>query len=481
MKLHLLLSFLFFLQFSLWAQEDNKSYEYKFYFKDSKGDTLYLSYQFQSSQYIMDSAAYVSNEPYRFANASRLPDGMYILQDKKGTSYLSFIIDQESEFQYFLDSSHNPLNFRVENSPANAVMLSYQQKIVSAQQRLTEYQGKLHYFSSLANQDSVLCYRKALWNLNMEMQGYTYQMIENHPDMLFAKMQKAMLTVEVPLNNQISDPAELEAYQRSYYIKHYWDNFDFQDERLLFIPIIYERADNYILEYLFYLDNDTIINLVDDLIGKCSKNPTLYYFFIERLTHDFSYNLLPDHDLVYMYLMRKYCLRNDFQWRSEEERESAMRKMKGMEPFLKGKKSPELIMADTSGKKFFSTYHTQKEYTILWFIDPECELCAQESEKLREVYLEAERNGTRNFEVYSVGIDENVDRWKHYVKEKNFPWINVGGKQANIDYIKAFNVLGNPWMMIIDADHNFILNRRIDAKEVPEFLRKIEMTQSMNH
>lgn len=458
--------------FSLLGQEQANGYELKFHIKDAKKETFYLAYQIQETVYLLDSTALTSGETVTFAGKSSLPNGMYELAGKKSGSLLSFIIDDESYFQYTIDTSRNPLNFKTENSKANAVMLDYQQKLVLAQQRLQQYQYKASYFSSRGIVDSVNHYRKAIYDLNIEVNDYTSQLINTHPDMLFVKMQKALQIIEIPENKEISNEAELEAYQLAYYIEHYWDNFDFRDARLIAIPVLHQRLNSYIFDYLFSLDYDAIIRNIDLLIAKTAPNPDLYYYFIDRLSYDFGQHLLPYHDAVYVYLMKKYRLRKDFQWESDNERDAAIKKMNRFEPFLIGQKSQELVMPDTSGKRYFSTYHTQKEYTIIWFVDPQCELCSLESEKLRNLYLEAERNGTRNFEVYCVGIDKDFDRWKRYVREKKYPWINVGGNQANINYVDAFNVLGNPWMVIIDSDKNIVLNKRVEIEKIPEYINK---------
>jgi len=61
------------------------------------------------------------------------------------------------------------------------------------------------------------------------------------------------------------------------------------------------------------------------------------------------------------------------------------------------------------------------------------------------------------------------------VKEKKYPWINVGGNSANIDYIEVYNIIGNPTMYIIDnSNKEIILNRRIEMNAIPTFLEQYE-------
>ena len=61
------------------------------------------------------------------------------------------------------------------------------------------------------------------------------------------------------------------------------------------------------------------------------------------------------------------------------------------------------------------------------------------------------------------------------MKDKKYPWINVGGNSANIDFIEVYNIVGNPTMYIIDnSNKEIILNRRIEMNAIPTFLEQYE-------
>jgi hypothetical protein len=124
-----------------------------------------------------------------------------------------------------------------------------------------------------------------------------------------------------------------------------------------------------------------------------------------------------------------------------------------------------------------SSYRSNKPYTILWFYDPNCPTCKKESKNLRQVYDSLERIGQRNFDVYAIGDNADLNLWKKYVKENNYPWINVGGNKGNLDYLDYFGIYetGNPAMFIMDnRDHKIILNKRIDMFSLPQFFEEYE-------
>ena len=157
------------------------------------------------------------------------------------------------------------------------------------------------------------------------------------------------------------------------------------------------------------------------------------------------------------------------------------KRVKNLEPVLIGKIAPEIIMPDTTQtddyRKWKSSYRMSKPYVILWFYDPDCPTCNKETSNLKRVCDSLETAGTRNFDVYGVSADEDIARWKKYLKEKQVKWINVGGMKANIDYMHAFNIYesGTPSMFIFDNEtKEIILNRRIDMNNIPEFLKQYE-------
>ena len=68
-----------------------------------------------------------------------------------------------------------------------------------------------------------------------------------------------------------------------------------------------------------------------------------------------------------------------------------------------------------------------------------------------------------------------------YVKENNYPWLNVGGNKGNLDYLEYFNIyeMGNPAMFILNNRHEIILNKRIDMHSIPQFLEEYEKIEEM--
>ena len=135
-------------------------------------------------------------------------------------------------------------------------------------------------------------------------------------------------------------------------------------------------------------------------------------------------------------------------------------------------------MADTNQSgdpnDWISSHRFPQRYVILWFWDPDCHHCQEQSEELKVLYDSLLTAPYRPFEVYAVGYESDVAKWKNYVKAHNFKWVNVGGPNVNIDYQEAYNVHGAPTMIILNERREIIMNKVVPIKNLLKFLEDYE-------
>ena len=113
-------------------------------------------------------------------------------------------------------------------------------------------------------------------------------------------------------------------------------------------------------------------------------------------------------------------------------------------------------------------------------INKEC-LRQEQTATLKILYDSLSIAGTRDFEVYAVGYESDVDKWKNYVKEHQLPFVNVGGPNVNIDYQEAYNVHGAPTMIILNEERRIIMNKTLPTSSILPFLRDYEQKRSIGH
>ena len=457
---------------------DADGHELIFNIKDSKDTLVYLVIHYNDKLILKDSMKPAGKCKFVFKGPDRYDDGMYSLVSMDKKLYLNFILDNNQHFEYSLDTTMNVDNMTVKNSPENAEMLRFQKKSAKASKAADEWSKKYKDFEAVGNADSANYYKEKLANNNKEMTDFINDLIDRNPDFLFSKMQKSYQSIDIPEYKTEDDEPDY-MRQAAYYRLHYWDNVDLADHRFIYIPSFDPKMKDYFLKLLYHQETDTINKYIDIFLEKTEKDTFMYHYCTDWLSYQFETSKVIGHDAVFCHIAKTNQLDGKCYWLDEDMVALYQKRTKRLEPTLIGKIAPELIIPDTTMPeditKWHSSYKMEKTYTILWFYDPDCPICKQESKKLREVYDSLQAVGKRNFDVYAIADGKDIDRWKKYVKENNYPWINVGGNKGNLDYLEYFNIMSNPAMFIMNnEDHKIILNKRIEMSSIPQFLEEYE-------
>ena len=400
--------------------------------------------------------------------------GFYTLVAQKRIQYASFIIDKlPFEMVMNLDTTGNPEYITVRNSPENEILIEFQKRTAKAQREISEVNKAKKFAETHDEKDSIEIYTKKIEAIDKEMKDYINQLIENHPDYLFIKMQKAFTQFDVPEFKDADGNMDNEA-RAAYYRTHYWDNFDLGDGRMVFMPVMQSKVKEYFERVLQYQEVDTINKYVDMVLDKCTDTLT-YQYMINYLSHHYESSKNLGHDGVFIHIAKNNQLKGKCFWMDEELIEKYRKRVERLEPLLIGQHGKELIIPDTNDN-WHSSHALPKNYVILWFFDPDCPECRRETKKLRKLYDSLETAGSRNFDVFAIANDCTPERWKRYVKEEGHPWLVVGGNKGNIDYLDAYNTYetGNPSMFILNKKRDIICNKRIPIEMIPSFIEQYE-------
>jgi hypothetical protein len=457
---------------------DADGHELIFNIKDSKDTLVYLVIHYNDKLILKDSVKPSGRGKFVFKGADRYDDGMYSLVSMDKKLYLNFILDNNQHFEYSLDTTMNVDHVSVKNSPENAEMLRFQKKTAQASKDADKWSKTIKDFEAVDSADSAIYYKEKLTDLNNEMTDFINDLIDRTPDFLFSKMQKSYKAVDIP-DYKTEDGEHDYQKQAAYYRLHYWDNVDLADHRFIYLPSFDPKMKDYFLKLLYHQEADTINKYIDIFLQKTAKDTFMYHYCTDWLSYQFETSKVIGHDAVFCHIANTNQLSGKCYWLDEDVLDLYRKRTQRLEPILIGKTAPELIIPDTTLPEditqWHSSYKMEKPYTILWFYDPNCHFCKQESKKLRVVYDSLQVIGKRNFDVYAIADGSDIDRWKKYVRENNYPWLNVGGNKGNLDYLEYFNITSNPAMFIMDnKDHRLILNKRIEMSNIPQFLEEYE-------
>lgn len=458
----------------------NTGHNIVFNIANANDQIVYLTIHYNDKLILKDSIKPAAKGKYIFQGAKPYDDGLYSLVSQKKKIYANFIIDRNQFFEINLDTTGDVNHFSVKNSPENEEMIRFQRKTTEAQNWADEWSKKNQSFTAANLKDSATFYQNKLIALNDTMVNFMKDLIARHPDYLFSKMQKSYLNIDVPEYKLPDGSPNVEA-QSNYYKNHYWDNVDLADHRFIFIPSFEPKLKDYFTKLLYYQPTDTLTKYIDLILAKAGSDTLMYHYLVDWLSHEFETSKVIGHDAVFIHIAKTNQLAGKCYWLDDDIISKYRKFVSRREPLLIGKIAPELIIPDTTlpkdVSKWKSSYNIDKPYTMLWFYDPTCHHCQHDSKILKQVYDSLENIHQRKFEVYAIG-EGDTTVWRKYVKDCQYPWINVGGNQGNIDYINYFDITSNPIMFILNSKHEIILNKNIDITQIPTFLDEYEKLQA---
>ena len=160
-------------------------------------------------------------------------------------------------------------------------------------------------------------------------------------------------------------------------------------------------------------------------------------------------------------------------WSPEDQERRIKRQTDRIRKLAPGAQIPELTAYDINGKQH-STNEIQTKYTILWFWDPDCDHCQEQTPILHDLYQE--KADELDFEVFAVEVNDDYDRWTAFSEKYGLSdWINLSTSmgETSEDFIEYFDIVTTPVILLIDNEKNHaIIARQITLDEVVRLMER---------
>ncbi len=449
------------------------NYEITINFNKNFGDKLFLAQHFRDDVVMIDSVSIVKGNSYTFKGKKSLERGIYCIarygtgkEKDKLKSMFDFTIDDSYTFSITADTTFKQELMKVKGSKANELMYAYIAKNNDARAKARDIQNRMKSDDSTVRNQA----NKEMDELSEVMIAFEKQQMEDNKGYRFFQLLKMFGGPEVP------DSIEDKPY---YYRMHYWDGIDLTDHSLIYTPDLFNKMNYYFYGVLYYADADTICKYADRVIDQVEMDTTMIRYFLDfimpkyfRSTRNVGW------DQVWCHLVRRYYQPNKSGFALPGDRTYKMSEAARLEKSLIGAAGAELFMTDTlqrDGAQFMiSSHRFPQKYVVLWIWDPDCHHCQEQTAKLIPYYDSLTAIGKRNFEVYAIGYESDVKKWKNYVRQHELPFVNVGGPNVNVDYQVEYNVHGAPTMIILNADRQLIMNKTLPANAIQPFIEQYE-------
>lgn len=449
----------------LWAQEDG--YNIRVKIDNYEADTLILGYHRGAKLLVQDTLTQSSGKgEWTFTGEESLPGGLYFVYLKSEGVYFDFLVPNKEDQKKMvlhtkMDESRNlTKNLKIKGSSDNEVFLDYIVDGMESDKQMRALQNQL----GKATEEEKKNLQEQGMNLAKERRARQEELLEKHPNTLTAKMIGASMRPEAP-----EGLSRMDAYL---YLKaHYWDNFDWSDERLIRTPILDDKM-NFWINKMTVQAPDSIAVAVDYILAhyKKSGNKDLFQYFAAQYLNEYAKSKIICMDAVYVYIGEKYYCSGDADWVDSAQLQKICENVQAIKPLQCGKQAPNIRLKKMDGN-YITLHDVKAKFTVLYFWDPTCGNCSKTSAKLVPVYEEFKDKGLEIFGVCSKSW-KDLDQCTKKIEEKGLSFINTSEEPYPLAVAKkTYDLKANPYMVLLDENKNILL-KRIDPNQLKDILTR---------
>lgn len=445
----------------------SNGYEIKVHINGLRDSAIYLGNHFGDKQYVRDTVKLDSNGWATFRGNDTLPGGIYLII-LPGKTYFEILVN-EQKFTVETDTIDYVKNLKATGSLENKLFNDHQKFII---EKTTQSQSiKARMDAVKDNKDSADVLRSRINDLDKEVKNYRINIMKEHPNTFMAKIIYTMQEPEVPEPPK-NDKGEItdSSFQYRYYKSHYLDNVDFSDERLLRTPIFQNKIKTY-TQQLTVPAPDSIIIAIDTILTKAKANKEVFKYCVATLANYYETSNIMGYDKVFVHIAEKYYLTKDAFWADSTLKAKIHERVMKIKPNILGEPAHDLAMPDTA-MKMHSLYGIKTKYTILAFWDPTCSHCKTEIPKLGQYYDSVKTKGV-SIEVFSVGIESDIELWKKFIRDNDLKWINVMDMYNQTNFRAYYDIYSTPVIYLLDEKKR-IIAKRLDTDKIKDFIERSE-------
>jgi len=398
-----------------------------------------------------------------FERDSLLPQGLYkIYMDQD--HHFDFLLGSDQSF-LLKNESFNTHTMLVEDSPETIGFADYTFFIKNLKDRKSALQKEI----ATAKPEEKGKLIKELYSLDSELHKYWDKIDKELPNSFLSKFVKANYVPSLDvstLSPEVQNNDSLLMRARYYYQRtHYWDYFDYTDERFLYTPFYEPKLERWFTKVL-YQSYDSVKTYVLDFIEEVKPNKRIFQFVASFFLNSSINSKIMGMDALFVDIAKKYYLSGEAFWASEESMEKIKENVLFAENNLIGMTAPDLTLESPDGR-FYNLHQINASYTLVVLYEPDCSHCNVFVPGLyTDVYQQYRDKG---LEVYAIYTMDNKEKWKEFIEEYGLKdWINVWDQYHVSGLRILYDARATPGVYLLDE------NKKIVAKKMSvEQIKKI--------
>ncbi len=428
--------------------------------KDSACILGHYSYT-NTSFFAKDTATLDADGKLVFEGKNDLPGGLYLVLLPGKTKWVEVIYSGlEKNFSIYADTADVVGSIEVKGSEENRLFYDFNRKARQVSLEAEALDKELRQTRNNTEREAI---QQKIRAAQERFAVLRTRFLADNKDSFAAKLIGMARDPDVSGIPRLKDGSEDREAIYKHYKAHFWDGFDFNDDRLLRTPFLQPKLERYFRDLVVQVP-DSVCGEADRLIAR-SANKDIRAYLIYFVTREYDENSkIIGTEPVFIHMAEKYYLTGQIEV-SEDGLKKVKERVTILKPLLPGKLIPNLSLSDTL-KKAFTLHGIKAEYTILYFYSPSCSHCKESVPKLRSFY---EKNKSYGVKILMVPIEESPEEWKKFIREyKLGDMIHGYDYTRSVHYRQQFDVYSTPTLYFLDRDKK-IITRKVPTDEMERF------------
>jgi len=447
---------LFFLFILLSTQVFSQGYKIDVELPDAANKKISLAYHYLGKVYIQDTTLLDANGFGTWQSDTLLTQGLYkVFVDKD--NHFDFLLGADQEFT-IKNNSFIAKQMKVEGAEETSGFVKYLIFLEDLKKQSADLNNQLKASINEKDKENI---KNKLEKLTEELHAYWEKIGKKLPDSFLYKFLKAnyvppLDVTSLPEEIQNNDSLLFQA-RFSYQREHYWDNFDYTDERFLYTPFYQTKLETWYKNVL-YPAYDSVKPYVYQFLEDVKPHKRIFQFACSFFLNSSINSNFMGMDALFVDLANDYYFSGEAFWANEESMEKIRENVLFKKDNLIGNIAPDLTLESFDGE-FINLHQIDAELTILLIYEPNCSHCKVfVPEFHKDVYLPYKDKGLEVYAIYSM---DNKEEWTTFLTEHDlFDWINVWDEQHVSRFKITYDARQTPGVYVLDK------NKKIIAKKM---------------
>jgi thiol-disulfide isomerase/thioredoxin len=408
---------------------------------------------------------------------STIAGGIYILLFSDKTGQVEVLVNNGDDIELNFDKTNPIKTAKFKNSPENIDFYIYQNYLMSISDEYNQIQSDLA--SAKTKEDTTRINERSA-RLSKKIDTYRDDYCVKKPKSMLAALFNAISEPIIPdyIKNQ-KDKRVLDSMSYVYYKAHYWDRFNFQDDRIIYTPIYDGKIKAYY--NLVPQQADSTIKEINFIMNKAKGTKDVWRYSFWWQANYAGNSKVMGMDEAYVWMIENYVMRDLCPWLPDSTRKDYEKDYYRISPGLMGKASPEMELVDVYGAPAkLSTTVFNNDYTVIAFYAPTCHHCQEEIPDMDSTIREVlKKHKNIKVKIFGIENEKEDEKWKAMIAKDKLTsdiWIHVHDpEEKNIPlYRSAYNVVSNPTFYLLNNEGK-IVGKRVDHTNIAglfDFLEK---------